>query len=1174
MIKNKFLHYNTLAQFQLDLGASQISHKSIAFIKDKAYIWTHGTYYGIYDKDSCECLKKLKFKYENNILSFSIDGGNIWHVIATITGGTTPGPHPGLTDEEINKIIEKIKEKLGEINKYVLPVATSNKLGGIKVGYVKNGNNHPVKVDNDGNAYVTVKEGGGSGPGPGPTPTTKFKSYVFKRSASKPAKPVGGTYDNPIPSGWTDSVQQGTELIWMSSSWFTSDDPTHSDWSEPTLLADSADFDVEFSMLENPAAPIKLADGATTDTAWHAANPDWKETDDPAVNNPIWMATCNAKNGVWSKWVVTRISGEKGEDGTSIRIRGSIDGTNINSIADMPKKNTDPRLKQPVTVGDCYIIDGGPLDGHLMCITDIDPDGTLHWTDLGKIKGTPGESSYVHIKFTNNENCITNPALMTAADLLEYPAKYIGIYVDNIKADSNIPSKYRWSKFNGEDGFGYQYIYTATYNYNAPKCPKYTDHSQFNGFTDENNVTWHDDQMSLSETNRYIWRCWIRTDVNDNDGYWNGIVDGGVLKAVLVAQWKKGDNGDKGDDGKDGATLDCDNDMIPVQTNENGVSVKLNQVEGTFKLRYYEGTEQKFMSDNDVQSVVSGNVKVEFVGEHLEGPTNSARALEYSVKTTGAINEIATVTMIYKKHVALIKVVPFVNTPIYSLSIIPNVVKVDKNNKFAGNYVGGNYKFDVNVTKSYNGSSEKINSDPNIKLQYAVDDESLHTLTSWGSGVDVAMLAYNTSVTFYLKNADGAILDAETIPIIHDGKDGTGAAGKDGLQGCVTRVSVYDASKLGQYVNDYNNHTKNTVRYIDVVAVEQPDGSYEYWMVKPLDNEGSRVPVTAPGNQVDWEKLTDVGNIYANMLIANHANIVNLASRQIVVYDNAGKPVAGLLGGGDGNDKNAVRLFAGLTNSLNDTKNAKFNVRQDGSLYATDANLTGVFQAVFGNNKMILEPSNANYKWYYKDNSGNTQSVDIYDTGGVLKFHNGTDELPTHISGNTIATRKLFCKSLHISTEALSGGATYSPGNEIRSYVVMGQGASGISKIGTARPYMENINLGRLKGTIINGLLCDVSKDNTGGRYIHTGGVIGGDIDLQDGYDRYLVINNSTHTMNVKLPPVLEVGVEVEVIQANSGAIYVKNTTNSYNFTSNHNGQWSKFIHLGGNTWFGTYIAN
>lgn len=1170
MIKNKFLHYNTLAQFQLDLGASQISHRSIAFIKDKGYIWTHGTYYGIYDKDSCECLKKLKFKYENNVLSFSIDGGNIWHIIATITGGATPGPHPGLSKEEIDKIIEKIKEKLGELNKYVLPVATSTKLGGIKVGYVKSGNNHPVKVDNEGNAYVTVKEGSGT-PGPGPTPTTKFKSYVFKRSASKPTKPVGGTYDNPIPSGWTDSVQQGTELIWMSSSWFTSDDPNHSDWSDPTLLADSADFDVEFSMLEKPAAPIKLADGATTDAAWHAANPDWKETDDPTVNNPIWMATCNAKNGVWSKWVVTRISGEKGEDGTSIRIRGSLDGTNIHSILDMPKKKTDPRLKQPVATGDCYVIQGGPLDGHLMCITDIDPDGTLHWTDLGKIKGTPGESTYVHIKFTNNENCITNPALMTAADLLEYPAKYIGIYTDNIKADSNIPSKYRWSKFNGEDGFGYQYIYTATYNYNAPKCPKYTDHSQFHGFTDENNVTWHDDQMSLSETNRYIWRCWIRTDINDNDGYWNGIVDGGVLKAVLVAQWKKGDKGDDGHAGKDSGILDCDNDMIPVQTNENGISVKLNQVEGTFKIRYYEGADQMFMRNDDVQSVVSGNIKVEFVGEHIEGPTNAARALEYSVKTTGAINEIATVTMIYKKHVALIKVVPFFDTPIYSLSIIPNVVKVDKNNKFVGSYVGGNYKFKINVTKTYNTKSESITSDPNVKLQYAVDDESLHTLTSWAGDTDVAMMAYNTSVTFYLKNANGTILDAETIPIIHDGKDGSGTAGKDGLQGCVTRVSVYNSAKLGQYVNDYNNHTKKTIRYIDVVAVQQTDGSYEYWMVKPLDNEGSRIPITAPGNQVDWEKLTDVGNIYANMLIANNANIVNLASRQIVVYDNNGKPVAGLLGGGDGKDKNAVRLFAGLTNSLNDTKNAKFNVRQDGSLYATDANLSGVFQAIKGADKMILEPSDVVYNWHYKDYLGNDKTIPVHDVGGVLKFYSGSVELPTHISGNIVSTQTVFCKGMHLSTTATANGAAYIGNSDIKSYVVMGEGASGKAKIGTATPYVETTNLSNLKGTVINGILCDVSEDLTGGRYIYTAT---GDIDLQAGYSRYLVINAKSGDITVTLPPAIDIGIEIEVLQVGTGKVYVKNTTGSYNFTSGHQGQYSKFIHLGGNTWFGTYIAN
>lgn len=46
---------------------------------------------------------------------------------------------------------------------YVLPTATANALGGIKVGFVQDGKYYPVMVDGDGNAYVYVPWQSGSG---------------------------------------------------------------------------------------------------------------------------------------------------------------------------------------------------------------------------------------------------------------------------------------------------------------------------------------------------------------------------------------------------------------------------------------------------------------------------------------------------------------------------------------------------------------------------------------------------------------------------------------------------------------------------------------------------------------------------------------------------------------------------------------------------------------------------------------------------------------------------------------------------------------------------------------------------------------------------------------------------------------------------------------------------
>lgn len=60
--------------------------------------------------------------------------------------------------------------------------------------------------------------------------------------------------------------------------------------------------------------------------------------------------------------------------------------------------------------------------------------------------GKDGKTSYFHVKYSDVEK----PALYS--DMTETPSKYIGTYVDYELEDSKDPSKYTWSKFQGEDG--------------------------------------------------------------------------------------------------------------------------------------------------------------------------------------------------------------------------------------------------------------------------------------------------------------------------------------------------------------------------------------------------------------------------------------------------------------------------------------------------------------------------------------------------------------------------------------------------------------------------------------------------------------------------------------------------------------------------------------------------
>lgn len=85
-----------------------------------------------------------------------------------------------------------------------------------------------------------------------------------------------------------------------------------------------------------------------------------------------------------------------------------------------------------------------------------DPDLTdptvYTWVRIRGEQGIPGTSgkdgktSYFHVKYSDVEK----PA--SYSGMTETPSKYIGTYVDYELEDSKDPSKYTWSKFQGEDG--------------------------------------------------------------------------------------------------------------------------------------------------------------------------------------------------------------------------------------------------------------------------------------------------------------------------------------------------------------------------------------------------------------------------------------------------------------------------------------------------------------------------------------------------------------------------------------------------------------------------------------------------------------------------------------------------------------------------------------------------
>lgn len=240
-----------------------------------------------------------------------------------------------------------------------------------------------------------------------------FKSYAFRRTDSdiSSQQPTGGTWDSPVPSGWSDGVPGGTETLWQTVSTFTKGSDgkvTNTPWTKPARVANTSDMLIFYSeSTSRPSAPTSnIADGTT-----------WKET---ATEATIWMAMRVKKDGTWQAWTVTRIKGEKGEDGTSVKIKGTCLGhykTKSEFLAAAGLAYGIYLIDEDVTAfkksgtTTTLIVEVG--DGYMMSSTDSNLDGHLWmastdaWVDCGKIKGEDGRNgangqNAVHYELRDN----------------------------------------------------------------------------------------------------------------------------------------------------------------------------------------------------------------------------------------------------------------------------------------------------------------------------------------------------------------------------------------------------------------------------------------------------------------------------------------------------------------------------------------------------------------------------------------------------------------------------------------------------------------------------------------------------------------------------------------------------------------------------------------------------
>lgn len=280
-----------------------------------------------------------------------------------------------------------------------------------------------------------------------------FKCTIFKRTTDPNVlTPSGGTYNDPVPTGWHDEIPSGVGALWSSVCTFYGNG-TSSGWSTPTKEMDTTDLDIEFSpSLTTPTPPQ-----GTTPFANHETEGWYDPTNLPSNTTMIWRAERIVKNGIYEgNWIISRIYGEQGpagrdgNDGTSINIQGSV-----NSVGSLPSSGN--------TNGDAYVVG-----------TDLYVWVGTQWKNCGPFKGQDGVSQYIHIAWANSADGTLN---FTTSPASGVSYKYMGICVDSNVSDPISPSDYPvWQEVKGQKGDDGQarfksIVFIRTNNATAPSAP-------------------------------------------------------------------------------------------------------------------------------------------------------------------------------------------------------------------------------------------------------------------------------------------------------------------------------------------------------------------------------------------------------------------------------------------------------------------------------------------------------------------------------------------------------------------------------------------------------------------------------------------------------------------------------------------------------------------------------
>ena len=307
---------------------------------------------------------------------------------------------------------------------------------------------------------------------------------------------------------------------------------------------------------------------------------------------------------------------------------------------------------------------------------------------------------------------------------------------------------------------------------------------------------------------------------------------------------------------------------------------------------------------------------------------------------------------------------------------------------------------DVNLYKNESSVGDK---DANVKIQLNSNDKTdlQYSSDHWAAAINTTVQSKSSVITIYAYNKNGAYLTSVTIPVSASGEKGD--KGDKGEKGDTGEGSVGQALK-GSPLRIRGDFDNSQTYYDGKRAVSDADGvMYQdivrynnmYYACVNYDTwESEKGTTQNPETSTAFEPFRISDNAFYDLLVANKANIREISSEEVVIFEGDGNCqgdiVAGMTSGkditsdsylnGKVKDKGNVRIWAGKMTSKGDLTSAPFTVTDAGELKCKSDKgnsielKDGTIWFVVDGQTYRLGITNGKPDWI-----GGTQAINVYD---------------------------------------------------------------------------------------------------------------------------------------------------------------------------------------------------